>query len=157
MRRLALALAICCVGAYALAQTVVQQTISGNEVWSVSQGPGGAGSVIGINTVRNGIQFATTSGTGSATSTATGGVLEWTGTAPTTWTVTTPKVAFDGEMIILATDTTLTTNVTLSAASGQSLHGTYSSMTITASTAGTASPNLEFTYHAANSTWYRIQ
>ena len=135
----------------ASAQKVVQQTISGNEVWVAAQGPGGTGRYIGINTVRNGQAFAITSGSGSATSTAAGGVLMWIGTAPTTWTVTTPAVPFDGEEIQLTTDTTLTSMVTLTAASGQSLHATYSAQTLTALTP------VIFYYHAANTTWYRVQ
>lgn len=151
MKRLTLLLAGLLFAALAFAQTVVQTTITGNEVWVAGQGPGGPGNYIGIDTVRNGQRLITTSGSGAATSTATGGTLYWTSTAPTTWTVTLPSPAFAGEMVRLGTDTTLTSMVTVAAGAGQSLDFTYSGVTLTAGT------SVLFQYRAANTTWYRLQ
>lgn len=133
------------------AQPVVQNTISGNEVWSAAQGPGGQSQWLGINTVRNGQALTLKSGSGAATSTATGGVLFWAGTAPTTWAVTLPSPAYAGESVTLVTDTTLTTMVTVTAGSGQTLHATYTSQTLTALTP------VVFYFNAATSVWYRTQ
>lgn len=143
-------LAIALVGPLA-AQPVVQQTISNNEVWPAAQGPGGSSTWLGINTVRNGLKLNTFSGSGAVASTAAGGIMFWVGAAPTSWTVTTPSVAYDGEVITLATDTTLTTLVTLTAAAGQTLHTTYTSQTLT-----TLVP-VAFYFRSANSQWYRTQ
>lgn len=134
----------------ALAQ-IEQNQVSGNETFVAAQGPGGPSNFIGINTIRNGSQFVTTTQTGAATSTAVGGTLMWIGTAPTTWAVTLPAPAFDGEAVQLTTDTTLTTMVTVTAGTGQSLHATYASQTLTALTP------VVFQYKASNSTWYRTK
>ena len=115
-----------------LAQTIVQTAISGNEVWVVGQGPGGPSSYIAINTVRGSQPITTKSGTGAATSTATPGTLCWVSTAPTTWAVTLPAAPADGTVVRLCTDTTLTTMVTVTAGSGDTLTTTFSSQTLTA-------------------------
>ncbi len=149
------ALALCLVAVlgplWLAAQPVVQNTISGNEVWVASQTPGGQGQWIGIDTVRDGERLILQSGAGAATATATGGVLYWVGTAPTTWAITLPSPAFGGELVTLATDTTLTTMVTVTAGSGDTLHATYNSQTLTA-----LAPVI-FIYKASSKIWYRIQ
>jgi len=137
-----------------LAQPVTQQDVSGNECWNVGQGPGGPSvGALCINTVRNGAALALISGSGAATTTVAPGqgVLMWTGAAPTTWTVTTPSPAFDGQYLVLGTVTTLTTMVTLTAASGQSLATTYSAQTLTAGTSAV------WQYSRGTTTWYRIR
>jgi hypothetical protein len=148
-----LALLLWALVAPAFAQTVIQQHVSGNEVWSAGQGPGGPSNYLNINTVRNGTAFAIQSGTGAATANALGGTLMWISTAPTSWTVTFPNAtfAFDGEIITLDTDTTLTTMVTVAAGTGNTLHAAYTSQTLTALTP------VVFQYHAANATWYRTR
>ena len=152
MRKLLLPTTIIMLGLMALAYAqIVNPTISGNEVVHVAQGPGGAGGLVSLNTIRNGESFAFTSGSGAAATTASGGVLMWIGTAPTTWTVTTPAVPFDGERITLSTDTTLTTMVTLSPAGAQILHAPYAAQTLTALTP------VSWRYNAISATWYRIQ
>lgn len=130
---------------------VVQNTITGKEVWVAAQGPGGPGNFIGIDTVRNGLSTNIATGSGAATSTAVGGVLMWNGTAPTTWAVTLPSPAFGGEEVILSTDTTLTSMVTVTAGGSNSLHASYTSQTLTALTP------VIFFYKASTTTWYRIQ
>lgn len=135
-----------------VAQPVVQAAISGNEVFQVSQGPGGPGSFIAINTVRGSEPLVTKSGSGAATSTALPGTLCWVGTAPTTWAVTLPAAPADGTYVRLCSDTTLTTMVTVTAGTGDTLTTTYASQTLTANT---TFPSWQ--YLAATKIWYRIQ
>ena len=144
---------IAALAAAAVAQTTIVQTaISGNEVWRAAQGPGGSESYIGINTVRNSSNINTTSGSGSATSTGTGGTLVWTGTAPTTWTVTLPTAPANGTKQRVTTHTTLTSLVTVQAGGSDTLAATFASQTLTADTTVVA-----WQYNSANTTWYRIQ
>lgn len=132
-------------------QPITQNAVSGNECWSAAQGPGGSSSWLCLGTVRNGMDLTLKSGSGAATSTATGGALYWTGAAPTTWAITLPSPAFEGEAVELGTDTTLTTMVTVTAGTGQTLNATYNSQTLTLN-----SP-VRFVYKASTAKWYRIQ
>lgn len=136
----------------ALAQSVVQTSITGNEVWRAAQGPGGPENYIAINNVRGSEPIATKSGSGAATSTATVGSLCWVGTAPTTWAVTLPAAPVDGAFVRLCTDTTLTTMVTVTAGTGDTLTTTFSSQTLTANA---SFPTWQ--YKASSKTWFRIQ
>lgn len=136
----------------AVTQTVVQTAISGNEVWVAAQGPGGPSNFININTVRNSTNITTTSGSGAATSTATGGTLCWVSTAPTTWAVTLPAAPANGTIVRLCSDTTLTTLVTMTAGTGDTLTTTYSSQTITANASFPA-----WQYVSSTKIWYRVQ
>ncbi len=140
----------------AVAQPVTQNAVSGNECWNAGQGPGGPSQFLCINTVRNGTAFNLFSGSGGVTTTATqaNSTMMWTGAAPTTWTITLPNPAFDGEVISVSTDTTLTTMVTVQAASSpqnQTLNATFNSQTITAVT------SVEFQYNASGAKWYRLR
>lgn len=134
-----------------LAQTVVQTAISGNELIRTQQGQGGTGGLIAINTLRGSMPISTKSGSGAATSTATPGTLCWVSTAPTTWAVTLPAAPADGTIVTLCSDTTLTTLVTVTAGTGDTLTTTYSSQTITANAAFPA-----WQYKASSKIWYRI-
>lgn len=136
----------------AIAQTITQTSISGNEVWVVGQGPGGPSSYITINTVRGSEPLTTKSDSGAATSTATSGSLCWVGTAPTTWAVTLPSAPADGTFVRLCSDTTLTTMVTVTAGSGDTLTTTFASQTLTANA---SFPTWQ--YKASSKIWYRIQ
>jgi hypothetical protein len=136
---------------FAFGQPVTQNAVSGNECWSAAQGPGGPSQWLCIPTVRNGSDLTLVSGSGAFTSTATGGTLYWVGTAPTTWAVTLPSPAFDGQIVRLDTDTTLTTRVTVTAGSGSTLAAAYSSQTLTALTP------VDFQYDAPSTTWYRLR
>lgn len=139
--------------ALAVAQPVAQSALSGNECWNAGQGPGGPSfGWLCINPVRNSTNIVNVSGSGSATTTATGGTLAWTGTAPTTWTVTLPTVPANGTIVRLTTNTTLTTMVTVQAGGSDTLSGTFSSQTLTANTTVVG-----WQYSLANTTWYRIQ
>lgn len=138
---------------FAIAQTtVVQTTITGNEVWRVAQGPGGPEAYIAINTIRGSEPISTQSGSGAATATAVPGTLCWVGTAPTTWAVTLPAAPADGTYVRLCSDTTLTTLVTVTAGSGDTLTTTFASQTITANA---SFPTWQ--YKASTKIWYRIQ
>lgn len=147
--KLLLAVAGLFIAASATAQ-IAQNAVTGNEVWVAAQTPGGPGTFIGINTVRNGRAMVLKSGTGAATSTAAGGTLFWVGTAPTTWAVTLPSPAFDGEIVSLATDTTLTSMVTVTPGAGQTADFTYSAVTLTAATSNA------FQYSVPTAVWYRL-
>ena len=140
----------------AFGQPVTQQSISGNECWNAGQGPGGPSQFLCINQVRNGTALTIVTGSGAATTTATqaNSTLMWSGTAPTTWAVTLPNPAFDGEILTLATDTTLTTRVTVTATTSpqnQTLNATYNSQTLTAIT------SVEFQYNASSAKWYQLR
>jgi hypothetical protein len=132
---------------------VVQNQVTGNEVWVAGQGPGGAGNFLNIGGVSNRAAMTLVSGSGAATTTMTQAqsTLMWTGAAPTTWAVTLPSPAYDGQIVTLGTDTTLTTMVTVTAGSGQTLSATYNSQTLTAVT------SVEFQYTNATTKWFRLR
>lgn len=94
----------------------------------------------------------TLSGTGAMVTTAPVGLLVWVGTAPTTWAVTLPSAPNNGDAVHLTTDTTLTTLVTVTAASGDTLVASFASQTLTANTT-----IVGWRYYAPSRTWYRIQ
>lgn len=154
MKRALLAgVALLAMGSLALPQPIVQPDLSGTECWNAGQGPGGT--TIGFvctYLMRNGAGMTVISGSGAFTTTATTqqSTLYWHSTAPTSWTITTPVAPFDGEILQVGTDTTLTTMVTLTANTGQSLSSTFSAQTITANTA------VEWQYSRGTATWYRI-
>lgn len=140
-------------GLAAPATAQVQTQVSGTTVIKGAVSPGGTGYDYALNSIRNGTQFQTTTQTGAAVSTATGGTLYWVGTAPTTWAVTLPSTtnAFAGQQVLLDTDTTLTSMVTVTAGTGNTLHATYNSQTLTALTP------VIFQYQLSSKTWFRIQ
>src|SRR5215471_835084 len=136
----------------AIAQTtVVATTFSGNEVVRAAQGPGGPEAYFSLSSIRNSAGIVTTSGSGAATSTGVGGTLCWKSTAPTTWAVTLPSAPAHGTVQTLCTDTTLTTMVTVTAGSGDTLTTTFSSQTLTANA---SFPTWQ--YKASSKIWYRI-
>lgn len=138
----------------ALAQPITQQNVTGNECWNAGQGPGGpSAGFVCMNVTRNGTAMTIFTGSGAVATQATqaNSTLYWHSTAPTTWTITTPTPAFDGEVLTIATDTTLTTLVTLTAASGQSLSSTFSAQTVSANT------SVEWQYSFGTATWYRLR
>lgn len=154
MKRFLLAALIAGAAVAASAQPIGQNAVSGNECWNAGQGPGGPSTgFVCINLVRNGTSITLASGSGAATTTMTQGTgtLMWTGTAPTTWAVTLPSPAFDGEIVTIGTDTTLTTLVTVTAGGSDSLSATFSSQTITAST------SVAWQYKRSTTKWYRLR
>ena len=140
------------IASLAFAQSVVSTQISGNELIQTQQGSGGPGGLLNINTIRGSEPIVTKSGSGAATSTAVPGSLCWVGTAPTTWAVTLPAAPANGTFVRLCTDTTLTTMVTVTAGSGDTLTTTYASQTLTANA---SFPTWQ--YYSATKIWYRIQ
>jgi len=149
----AIALAI---GTWVYAQGVVQNEISGNECWNAGQGPGGPSNFLCINQVRNGQAISLISGSGAATTAATQqqGTLMWTGAAPTTWAVTLPNPAYDGEVLCLGTDTTLTTLVTVTALTtpeNQTLAAAFSAQTISVGTSTC------FQFTNATLKWFKLR
>lgn len=136
------------------AQTLVLPNITGNECWNAGQSLGGTttGYTCAYQ-LRNGAALSIVSGSGAFTTTATilQSALMWHSTAPTSWTITTPAAPFDGEILVIGTDTTLTSLVTLTANTGQSLSSTYTSQTIT------APGSVQWQYNLASTTWYRIR
>lgn len=138
----------------AMSQTLQQTNVSGQECWNAGQGPGGPSTgFLCTNVIRNGAALATFSGSGSFTTVMTPlqSTLFWVGTAPTTWTITLPTPAFDGEIVTVGTDTTLTSLVTVSPATGQTMDGTYNSQTIS------ANASVEFQFSFATTKWYRLR
>jgi hypothetical protein len=138
------------------AQPVAQNNVSGNECWNAGQGPSGQSSFLCINLVRNGAAINLTSGSGAFATTATqsAGTLMWTGTAPTTWAITLPNPAFDGEVVTVGTDTTLTTMVTVTAATtpqNQTLPVAYAAQTVT------AGQTVQWQFSFSTLKWFRIR
>jgi hypothetical protein len=139
-----------------VAQPVAQNNVSGNECWNAGQGPGGPSQFHCINLVRNGSALTVISGSGAATTLATQqqGTLMWSGAAPTTWTITMPNPAFDGEIFKIGTDTTLTTMVTVQAVTtpqNQTLPVAFSAATVTVGT------TTAWQFNFAALKWFRLQ
>ena len=137
----------------AIGQQITSTTLTGNEVIVAAiGGPGGSSLFVPISEMRNATALKLFSGAGTPTYTATtnDSTLYWVGAAPTSWTITTPATPWDGEILQIGTDTTLTTMVTLTANTGQTLSSTFSSQTVTANTA------VEWQYNLANTSWKRI-
>jgi hypothetical protein len=139
---------------YAIAQvTLTSPTLTGNEIWQVGQGIGGQSFFVTSGQIRNSPAMKTFSGAGAQTYQMVGAdsTLFWVGTAPTTWTITTPLIPWDGQRITLATDTTLTTLVTLTPATGQTLQAAFAAQTVTAGTP------VVWQYTIGTTKWQRIQ
>jgi hypothetical protein len=112
---------------------------------------------ITLNQARNAMGHALATGTGTTTSTPANTVAALIGTtAITTWNITLPNPAFDGESFIAAngTGSTYTTNVTVTAGTtpqNQTLAQSYSSQSIS------AGASAQWIYDGAALTWYRIR
>ena len=146
-------LAVLTVVGAAYAQTVVQNQLSGNETWNVGQGPGGPGGFITSNMIRNSTAMTSISGSGAATSVGIGGTIVWVGTAPTTWAVTLPTAPPNGTVQTLTSDTTLSSRVTVTAGTGDTIStgAQFTSATLTAlSVTG-------WQYLSSSKTWFRNQ
>src|SRR5438034_2255596 len=149
-----IALAVASPAIWVWAQQLASFTLTGNEVVVAAVGgPGGPSIFVPIGELRNATGLKTFSGSGAQTyqMLPSDSTLFWIGTAPTTWTITTPVTPYDGQILQLATDTTLTTMVTLTPATGQTLQATFSSQTLTAGT------SLEWMYVLATTKWQRIR
>src|SRR5882762_11516245 len=94
------------------AQQLISATLTGNEVIvAAAGGPGGSSFFVPVSELRNASALKTFSGSGAQTyqMLPTDSTLFWISTAPTTWTITTPVAPYDGQILQIATDTTLTT------------------------------------------------
>lgn len=137
-----------------IAQTVTQSQISGNEVWSAAQGPGGPSSWLWIRTVRGGTSILTTTVTGATT---VGGILSDGGNlvvtnAATTAAITMPaNVVPNGSIVGICNGTAaaFVGTLTATANTGQ----TVVNGAITNLAAGSCA---RFQFNVANTTWYRV-
>jgi len=139
--------------AFSTAQNVTSSDISGNETWNVGIGPGGPNyGYMSANIVRNTQGLQVFSGTGTIATQASIAVASyyWSGTAPTSWTLTTPTAPYDGEIVEIATDTLISTGITVTAGFG-TMNSAFSAQTLT------ANGSVEFRYSAANTKWYRLR
>lgn len=156
MKKLALALVAILLATSLWAQPITNQTISGNECWNAGQGPGGPSQFLCINQVRNGTALQLFSGAATVvTTTMTNqqGTLYWTGAAPTSWAITLPNPAFDGEVVTVDSATTLTTIVTVTAAVTPQNQTTtsFSAATVTALTP------VQWQFNLATLAWVRLR
>jgi hypothetical protein len=145
-----------------LAQTVIQDDITGNECWNAGQGPGGPGSYLCSNTVRNSIAKvqgaltgALTFGTGSLASLRFGGLALITTQplASTTFTLP-PNPVPDGAKAGFCNVTGsafATTTIAMTTSTGQTLNTTVSLNNLGAVTCK------EVVFNRANTTWYVIR
>lgn len=158
MKRIALAAgALFALALAALAQPLVQQNLTGNEVLNVEiGGPGGGGIFTTVNAMRNatGYLLVPTGGTVNTTVPTTASKVLATG-AITTWNITFPTVPYDGQAVAVACPGgTSTVAMSATLPSGVTIVGT----AFTACTAGGAAANTaEWIYSTAANVWYRIQ
>lgn len=146
------------VGAYAFAQTIAPQALSGNECWDAGQGPGGPSTgYLCVNIVRGGTPQVTQTITGSTTlagASADGGNYLITA-QPSAATITMPANPVpDGAIVGVCnvTGSAWATNVvTLAANSGQTLSV---AATLTTLAAGVCAREQ---WNQATATWYRVQ
>ncbi len=136
------------------AQQLSSPNLTGNEVLvGAVGGPGGPSIFIPVGELRNATGLKTFSGSGAQAyqMLPSDSTLFWIGAAPANWTVTTPTAPYDGQILQLATDTTLTSLVTLTPATGQTLQATFNSQTLTAGV------SLEWMYVLATTKWQRLR
>lgn len=164
MRKLLLTLAL--VGglcAPALAQSVVQNDLSGNESWNAGQGPGGPGSFITSDLVRNSRAIVTTTIAGAITVGVSTGLtaLRWGGNLivtaqPAAAVITMPPNPFpDGGIVGICNPTAAAyagNAVTVAGNTGQTAPAG-ATATITTLAAGNC---VQFQFNRPNTTWYRI-
>lgn len=174
MKRIAIvAGALWCAFAVGLwAQTVTQQTLSGNECWNAGQGPGGPSSFICVNLVRGSTPNAILSAvTGSLTIGSTSGNFTLTGSptmaaladggnvlvtaqpAAATWTWPANPIP-DGAIVGVCnvTSAAWATNAQTPAANtGQTMNTTAVFTTLAAGTC------LRYQWNLSQLTWYKVQ
>jgi len=155
------AMAVGLMAPQAYAQSVTQNNLSGNECWNVGQGPGGPGSYICSNLVRNSEAQITTTitgsltiGTGATASLVDGGNLLVTA-QPAAATITLPPNPFtDGGIVRICNVSAspwATNVVTVVANTGQTLSIAAPLTTMAASTCAT------FQFSRPTTNWYRIR
>lgn len=142
----------------AFSQPVVQNQISGNEVWSAAQGPGGPSNWLSIQTVQGSTQIITATVTGDVTlptSLANGGNYIVTA-QPSAATITMPpSPIINGAIIGICNPTAsawTTAVVTVAGNTGQT-SPVGSTATLTTLAAGTCA---RYQFNLANTTWYKV-
>lgn len=140
-----------------LAQPVVQNTVTGLECWNAGQGPGGPSTgFLCAALMRNGTGMTPVTASGAATTVANQNqsTLLETGGA-TSWAITLPNPAFDGEIMTISATTTITTGVTVTTTNTPQAQVTlapaFASQTLTAGTSD------EWQFSLANLAWYRLR
>jgi hypothetical protein len=162
MRKLLLTLALGLgLIAPAFGQLVTQPTLSGTECWNAGQGPGGPGSFICADLVRNSRQHFVgtiagnlTLGTGTTAILADGGNFIATAQPAAATLTLPPNPVPDGAVVCLTnpTNAAFATNVvTFAANTNQTLTATTALTTLGAGSSACVMFNL------ANTNWYRIQ
>lgn len=142
-----------------IAQTVTQNQISGNEVWSAAQGPGGPSGWLWIRTVQGGTSILTTTVTGATTI---GGILSDGGNMiltaqPSAAVITMPANPVPSGSVVRicnGTNTAFATNVvTVAANSGQTMVPTGAAITLTTLAANTC---VGYQFNLSNTSWYKV-
>jgi hypothetical protein len=151
--------ALAALATLALAQQLTQQSLTGNETWTVSTGgPGGSGFFVTVSQMRNTTGYQTVGAGATVASAPTSAVNNLIATgAITTWNVTLPNPAFDGELFSVTNSTAaaFTTNTTVTASTSpqnQVLAVAYSAQTLAANGGGA-----EWQFQLSNLTWYRVR
>lgn len=141
------------------AQTVVQNQISGNEVWSAAQGPGGPSQWLPLTIARGGTAITTATVTGNVTlpsALQAGGNYVVTA-QPSAATITMPSnPVVNGAIIGICNPTAsawTAATVTVAGNTGQT-SPVGATATLTTLGAGTCA---RYQYNLANTTWYRVQ
>lgn len=141
------------------AQTVIQSQVSGNEVWSAAQGPGGSSAFLNINTVsgRNQPLVGTISGNLTiAASIADGGDFLVTA-QPSAATITMPPLPIPNGAIIGICNTSASawaTNAVTVAGNTNQTSPVGATATITTLAAGTCA---RYQWVQSTAAWYRVQ
>ena len=80
-----------------------------------------------------------------------GGVITWSGTAPTAWNITLPSPAANGDTVTVNTDTTLGSLVTIQAGSGHTMSAAFTAQTIN------AKASVKFIFNAPTLSWFQVR
>lgn len=147
---------IAALAGYALAQTVGQNNLSGNECWNAGQGPGGPSTGFVCSNMLQSSQSVATN-TGASSFTIGNNVATTIITAqPATGTITLPaSPVINGAIVEVVNGTTsafATNVVNVVPNTGQTLNGGNVAITTLA-----AKASVEFRYVLSNNTWYQIR
>lgn len=138
----------------AAAQPVVQNQVSGNETWSVGQGPGGPSSFLNIGGASNRTAITGISATSPITTTMTQAqsTLIWISSgAPAQWNVVLPRPAYDGQIVTVGSGITITSGVSVTSQAGHTMNVSATAQSIS------STASLEFQYMNSNAKWYRLR
>jgi len=146
----------------AFAQSIVPNSLTGNECWTAGQGPSGPSSFVCATGMRNatGYQLITPTPSGTYTPSPAVSNILLNGQPAASTVVTTPvststALLYDGALFSVCNTTSgafAANTTTIVAATGQTING--GTITITTLAAFTC---VELQYVLASTTWYRIQ